>query len=85
MTTPELDNDVRSRNQQRIDALREQVTARREDYREDTNDELAHDRGKIAEQDYHRDDDEQLDEDTDFYSGERMRQHEVFEYDASGH
>ena len=36
MTTPELDDDLRSRNQQRIDALRDRVIARHEDYRQDT-------------------------------------------------
>ncbi len=44
------------------------MITRREDYHEDTTDELAHDRAEAAE-DYRRDDDEQLDEDTDFHSG----------------
>jgi hypothetical protein len=63
--TPELDDDVRSRNQQRIDALRDQVTGRRED----TADEPAHESDEVAEVDYRYDDDERLDEDTDFHSG----------------
>jgi hypothetical protein len=65
VTTPELDDDVRSRNQRRIDALRDQVTARRED----TADERVHDREEVAEADYRLDDDEQLGEDADFHSG----------------
>ncbi|MGH4009673.1 MAG: MobF family relaxase [Pseudonocardiaceae bacterium] len=60
-------DDLRSRNQQRIDALRDQVVGRREDYREDTADELAYDRAESAE-DYRRHDDEQLEQDTDFHS-----------------
>ncbi len=63
MTAPDPD-DLRSVNQQRIDALRDQMTARSEDHHE-----LAHDREETAEEDYHRDDDEKLDEDTDFHSG----------------
>jgi hypothetical protein len=35
-------DDLRSLNQQRIHALRDQVTARREDHHEDTADELIH-------------------------------------------
>jgi conjugative relaxase-like TrwC/TraI family protein len=65
VTTPEPDDDVRSRNQQRIDALRDQVTVRRED----AADELAHENAEVAEADYRYDDDEQLDRDTDFHSG----------------
>lgn len=59
---------LRRSNQQRIDALRDQVIARREDYREDTAHELAHDHAE-TEEDYRRDDDEQLDQDTDFHTG----------------
>jgi hypothetical protein len=65
VTTPELDDDVRSRNQQRIDALRDQVSARRED----TADEYAHDREQATEVVYRYDDDQQLGEGTDFHSG----------------
>ena len=68
MTTPAPDT-LRRSNQQRIDALRDQVIARREDQREDVADELTHDREETAEEDYRRDDDEQLDKDTDFHSG----------------
>jgi hypothetical protein len=69
VTTPELDDDLRSRNQQRIDALRDRVIARREDYREDTAVERAPVREEAAEETYHYDEDEQLDEGTDFHSG----------------
>jgi hypothetical protein len=65
VTTPELNADVRSRNEQRIDALRDQVSA----YREDTADEYAHDREQAIEEVYRYDDDQQLGEDTDFHSG----------------
>jgi hypothetical protein len=67
VTAPDPD-DLRRVNQQRIDALRDQVIARSEDYREeDTTDELA--REQTADQDLRLDDDEQLDKDTDFHSG----------------
>jgi hypothetical protein len=67
VTAPDPD-DLRRVNQQRIDALRDQVIARSEDYREeDTTDELA--REETADQDLRLDDDEQLDKDTDFHSG----------------
>lgn len=69
VTTPELDDDLRSRNQQRIDALRDRVIARREDYREDTAVERAPVREEAAEETYHYDEDEQLDDGTDFHSG----------------
>jgi hypothetical protein len=65
VTTPELDDDLRSRNQQRIDALRDQLTS----CREDTADEHAHDRKEAAEETYRYDDDQELDENTDFHSG----------------
>ncbi|MGH3826070.1 MAG: ATP-dependent DNA helicase, partial [Pseudonocardiaceae bacterium] len=58
-------DDPRHRNQQRIDALRDQVI----DRREDAADELAHDREETAEEDYRQDDDQELGEDTDFHSG----------------
>jgi hypothetical protein len=60
---------LRRVNQQRIDALRDQVHARNEDHRDDAADERAHYREETATEDYRRDDDEQLDEDTDFHSG----------------
>ena len=67
VTAPDPD-DLRRVNQQRIDALRDQVIARSEDYREeDTVDKLA--REETADQDLRLDDDEQLDEDTDIHSG----------------
>lgn len=50
-------------------ALRDRVSDRREHYREDTAAERVHDHEETAEEDYRRDDDEQLDEDTDFHSG----------------
>ncbi|MGH3935619.1 MAG: MobF family relaxase, partial [Pseudonocardiaceae bacterium] len=62
VATPDSDT-LRQSNQQRIDALRDPVIARREDYREDTADERAQDRAEAAE-DYRRDDGEQLDQDT---------------------
>jgi hypothetical protein len=64
VTTPDTD-EQRRRNQQRIDALRDQVIAQRED----TADELVYDREGTAAEDYRRDDDEQLDENTDFHTG----------------
>jgi hypothetical protein len=39
------------------------------DYRDDTADELAHDREHTTDEDYREDDDERLDEDTDLHSG----------------
>jgi hypothetical protein len=67
VTAPDPD-DLRHVNQQRIDALRDQVIARSEDYQEeDTADELA--REETADQHLRLDDDEPLDEDTDFHSG----------------
>ena len=45
------------------------MTARIEDHHENVADELTHDREETAEEDYRRDDDEQLDEDTDFHYG----------------
>jgi hypothetical protein len=67
VTAPDPD-DLRRVNQQRIDALRDQVIARSEDYREeDTTDEPA--REETADQDLRLDDDEPLDKDTDFHSG----------------
>ena len=69
VTTPELDDDLRSRNQQRIDALQDWVATRREDYREDTAVEPARDREEAADESYRYDEDEQLDEGTDFHSG----------------
>ncbi len=69
VTTPELDDDLRSCNQQRIDALRDQVIARRADYRENTAVERASVREEAAEETYRYDEDEQLDEGTDFHSG----------------
>jgi hypothetical protein len=68
VTTPELDDDLRSRNQQRIDALQDRVITR-EDYRQDTAVERAPVREEAAEETYHYDQDEQLDEGTDFHSG----------------
>ena len=68
MITSDLDDGLRSRNQQRIDALRDQVIAGRQDDREDTAAELAHD-DEGAEETYRCDDDHELDEDTDFHSG----------------
>ena len=74
MTTPDLDG-LRTRNQQRIDALRDQVIARREYYHENTAGERAHGNEADALRDdrsaegYRRDDDEQLDEDTNLHSG----------------
>jgi len=68
LTTPDPDDRCRL-NQQRIDALRDQVIDRRENYREDTAAERVHDREEAAEEKYRRDDDDQLDEDTDFHSG----------------
>jgi len=50
--TTSTQDDLRSRNQQRIDALRNQANARRGDYRENTADELAHDREQAAEEDH---------------------------------
>ncbi|MGH4010014.1 MAG: hypothetical protein ACRDTH_17990, partial [Pseudonocardiaceae bacterium] len=67
VTTPDSDT-LRRSNLRRIDALRDQVIARRENHREHTTDELARDRAE-ATGDYRRDDDEQLDQDTDFHSG----------------
>ncbi len=64
MITPALD-DPRRLNQQRIDALRDQLIIRRED----TTSDLPHDREQAAEADYRYDDDEQLNEGTDFHSG----------------
>jgi hypothetical protein len=65
VTTPELDDDLRSRNQQRIDALQDRVITRREA----TAVERAQIRTEAAEETYRYDEDEQLDEDTDFHSG----------------
>jgi len=62
-TAPTPD-DPRHRNQQRIDALRDQVT----DRREDTAEELAHDREQTADED-HRYDDDEFGEDSDLHSG----------------
>ncbi|MGH3882857.1 MAG: hypothetical protein ACRDSI_12685 [Pseudonocardiaceae bacterium] len=55
--------------QQRIDALRDQTIVRRAGYREDTPDDLAHDREEGADEGYRHDDDQEFDEDTDFHSG----------------
>jgi len=67
--TSDLDDDLGSRNQQSIDALRDQVIVGREDDREDAADELAHDRDETAEETYRYDDDQGLDEDTDLHLG----------------
>ncbi|MDQ2792145.1 MAG: hypothetical protein M3Y73_21490, partial [Actinomycetota bacterium] len=69
VTTPDLDDDLRSQNQQRIDALRDQVIIGREDDREDAAAELAHDRNEAAEETYRYDDDQGIDEATDLHSG----------------
>lgn len=69
VTTPDLDDDLRSQNQQRIDALRDQVIIGREDDREDAADELAHDRNEAAEETYRYDDGQGIDEATDLHSG----------------
>jgi hypothetical protein len=53
-------DDLRSNNQQHIDALG--------DYRDDTADKFAHDREHTTDEDYRDDDDERLDEDTDLHS-----------------
>jgi hypothetical protein len=68
VTTADLDDDLRSRNQQRIDALRNQVIAARQDDREDTAAKIAHD-DESADETYRYDDDHELDADTDFHSG----------------
>ncbi|MGH3857795.1 MAG: hypothetical protein ACRDR6_30760, partial [Pseudonocardiaceae bacterium] len=69
VTTSDLDDDLRNQNQQRIDALRNQVITGRADDREDAADELAHDRDEVAEGTYRYDDDHELDDDTDLHSG----------------
>jgi hypothetical protein len=69
VTTPDQDDDLRSRNQQRIDTLQDRVIARREGYREDTAVERAQVREEAAEETYRYDEDEQFDEGTDFHSG----------------
>ena len=69
MITSALDDDLRSHNQQSIDALADQVIVGREDDREDAADELAHDRDETAEETYRYDDDQGLDEDTDLHLG----------------
>jgi hypothetical protein len=69
VTTPELDDGLRSRNQQRIDALQDRVIARHADYHQDTAVERAPAREETADETYHYNEDEQLDEGTDFHSG----------------
>lgn len=61
VSTPEPADDVRSRNQHRIEALREEITRRHENN--------ADERADVAEPEDRYDDDHELSYDTDFHSG----------------